>query len=530
MQFPPSTRRFAALLAVFPALLTLAMVAALPAQAQGHSFYVSPDGTADGDGSRARPWSLVKALAQPEDVKPGDTVWMRGGTYKGRFESKLAGTAAAPVILRQAPGERATIDGALWVNAPDAWYWGFEVMDSDPVRWTAQHGSDPKDVPRFNTTVKVDGPRTKLINLAIHDLGNGIGFNHKATDAEVYGCIIYYNGWQGPDRGNGHGIYIQNQTGTKRITDVISFDNFSTGMKAFGEQGYANNVTFEGVMSFCNGSIQEPEMPRDANLFVGTAVHPAEHIVIRNNYLYHAPNTVGGNLALGYLAVGNGDAVVQDNYVAGSDSPFGMSSWRSATVTGNTFYATPTPRKGRNAVLAAGSYPSDTDPAAFTWDHNTYFDTIKPWEGNGKVYSFQFNTVRNAVGGGWLELDEWKKASGFDANSTYQQTPPTGTHVFVRPNRYETGRAHVAVYNWDKKEAVDVDASNAGLKTGERYEVIDARNYFGPAVASGTYRGEPIRIPMNLTAVSAPVGKVPTPPVHSAPEFGVFIIRKPEAR
>jgi hypothetical protein len=75
-----------------------------------NEWHVSPDGTARGDGSRQAPWDLATALAATERVAAGDTVWLHGGTYRGGFESRLTGNADAPVTVRHAAGERATID------------------------------------------------------------------------------------------------------------------------------------------------------------------------------------------------------------------------------------------------------------------------------------------------------------------------------------------------------------------------------------------------------------------------------------
>ena len=52
---------------------------------RGTDFYVSPDGTSGSDGSIASPWNLQHALDQPSGVHPGDTIWLRGGTYAGTF-------------------------------------------------------------------------------------------------------------------------------------------------------------------------------------------------------------------------------------------------------------------------------------------------------------------------------------------------------------------------------------------------------------------------------------------------------------
>src|SRR3989475_6909279 len=52
-----------------------------PAQ---QSHYVSTSGTSDGDGTLSHPWDLGSGLAGAAGkVQPGDTIWLRGGTYRG---------------------------------------------------------------------------------------------------------------------------------------------------------------------------------------------------------------------------------------------------------------------------------------------------------------------------------------------------------------------------------------------------------------------------------------------------------------
>ena len=69
------------------------------------------------------------------------------------------------------------------------------------------------------------GSGLKFINLVIHDARQGISYWKEAVDSEINGCLIYYNGWQGTDRGHGHGIYTQNHTGTKKMIDNIIFSS-----------------------------------------------------------------------------------------------------------------------------------------------------------------------------------------------------------------------------------------------------------------------------------------------------------------
>src|SRR4029077_3105680 len=84
--------------------------AAPPATRAGH--YAAPGGTSGGSGSATRPWDLPTALAGGAGLlHPGDTVWLRGGSYRGTFTSALTGTPAAPIVVRAYPGERAVLDG-----------------------------------------------------------------------------------------------------------------------------------------------------------------------------------------------------------------------------------------------------------------------------------------------------------------------------------------------------------------------------------------------------------------------------------
>src|SRR6185295_10693666 len=50
----------------------------------------------------------------------------------------------------------------------------------------------------------------------------------------------------------------------------------------------------------------------------------------------------------------------------------------------------------------------------------------------------------------------------------------------------------------------------------------DAQNFYGPPVASGTYSGSPVSIPMAGLSKAVPSGFVT--PAHTAPLFGTFVV------
>ena len=115
--------------------------------------------------------------------------------------SHLLGTSASPIIVRQYPGERATIDGnyngnnaTLTINGKYTWFWGFEIYNSDPTRFSP----GGRDASRRGTGVQPSGDGTRMINLIIHDTNQGVLSGESANDAKIYGKLFYYNGYDAP--------------------------------------------------------------------------------------------------------------------------------------------------------------------------------------------------------------------------------------------------------------------------------------------------------------------------------------------
>ena len=75
------------------------------------NYYVSTTGTSSASGSITQPLNLATALSGASPARAGDTIWIRGGTYRGPIESRIGGTGEQPITVRAYPGERSTIDG-----------------------------------------------------------------------------------------------------------------------------------------------------------------------------------------------------------------------------------------------------------------------------------------------------------------------------------------------------------------------------------------------------------------------------------
>jgi parallel beta helix pectate lyase-like protein len=499
--------------------LAMILTAGSCANVTARDFWVSPQGNARGTGEFKNPWDLQTALDQAKPVKAGDTIWVREGVYCGAFTSNLNGTASAPIIVRNYAGERATIDragvdasgkAALTVNGSFVWFWGLEVTNSDLNRSRTSPFTGTVKAWRGPGVFVRHGTGLKFINLIIHD--NNTGIYDKEDGTETYGCLIYFNG----NNAFGHGMYIGNESGTKSVKDCLIFDNAGLGIQSYSANptSQQKDIHIEGNAVFNNGAITLDDQ-NSTNILVGAeAGVSAERITITNNYIY-AGGSVAANkskgLRLGQTDQNNKDAAVIDNYIA-CGVPLSVLWWHSVELRGNTIYT-----NGRSAVLQVAS---GVQPSVYQWNNNVYISGRL----QGPMFTYNGNTELNS--------SAWQQ-TGLDKNSQMIQKGfrrPTGVKVFVRPNAYESGRGNIVVFNWDQKRFVSVDVSSVGLREGEPFEIRDAQNYFAPPIISSTYESRPILLPMNLSRISEPVGNVERKPVHTAPEFAAFIIRRSERR
>jgi hypothetical protein len=386
-------------------LLAAALLLVAVAPGRGAQWYAAPGGTAAGKGTKKVPWDIASALGGKQPVKPGDTVFLLGGTYRRRpaeqFEVKLAGAEGKPIHVRPAPGERARIDGGLAVHAPSAhlWIWDLELFVSEPQpKKPVEPGSHPRSFTRPWGGLNVHGgSRCKFINLVIHDCRQGVSWWVGSRDSELYGCVIYDNGWPATDRGHGHAVYTQNADGLKTISDCILTGGHSYTMHAYGSRrASVNNYLVEGNICY-----------RAGPFLIGSG-KPSKNIRVRKNYLH------GVSMRIGYNAPHNEDCEVRDNVIV--NGGLEIVKYRKAV-------------KKDNVVLGKGA-----------------------------------------------------------------KRPP-GARVILRPNKYAPGRANLAVFNWDRKPNVAVDASTF-LKKGETYRLLSPRNLFGKPVLRGTCDGKPIRVPV----------------------------------
>ncbi|HYE06493.1 MAG TPA: hypothetical protein VEL07_13340 [Planctomycetota bacterium] len=477
-------------------------------------WHVAPDGRAGGAGTLADPWDLTSALAPPEGrVEPGDTIWLHGGTYRGCYRSVLRGTSMRPIVVRAFAGERPVIDATRAGQAANnvtglrveveggwTWYWGIEITNSDTSRRVLAvpdpGGDESNRSDRRGNSIDIWAPGTRLINCVIRDTGQGPGVWSQAPDAELSGNLIANNGWQGPERRAGHAIYAQNELGGKRFDDNLCFNQFGYGIHAYGsEQAFLNNLAFTGNVVANNS-------------FLIGGGQPIRDLLLEENCFYGAAGTV----QLGYSDALNDGLVARGNrFMAGLRLRF----WEGAVVSGNQLWDPV--QDGQSKIVGLALAPGQV-PRDYAFTGNRYVAA------SADGYDFY---ISPSPPYDILRFADWR-ALGLDAGSTVAATPsrrPEANEVIVRANRYESGRAHVVVYNWRRLDSVAVDLATAGFAAGDAYELRNAQDYDGD-VSTGTLTSTMLEITMTGRTTARPIGFSERLYADTFPEFGTFLVRR----
>jgi hypothetical protein len=291
---------------------------------------------------------------------------------------------------------------------------------------------------------------------------------------------------------------MQNTVNTKLIRDNIVFNNYGYGIHAYaGSTDALKGFNVTGNAAFGNGS---PGATRQRpNLFIGGNNVSVSGASITFNYFFN------GGIALNYANPTNQDLVFTDNILGGDDDgEVSAYNWQSLTFKRNKIFS-----PGYGFVKLNQSSLRLT--SRYNWDQNSYYST------NPLNLPFEINPIN------FFSLAIWRMLTGLDANSTYTQGKPKGSDIIIRPNSYDSTRAHLIIYNWDQKASLSVNLSSF-LNAGDRYEIRNAQDFKATPVISATYDGNPVSVPMSGLSVAAPIGGPALPATGTG--FNVFVILK----
>ena len=275
-------------------------------------------------------------------MQPGSTIWLLGGVYYGNYNSALNGTAANPITVRNYQGQRVSLDGqggaynVLTINGSYTWFWGLEVVDTTDIRVSTN------TLPTNAAGVVVYGVGISCIDMVVHDTAESFAAFNAASNGVFYGNLAYYNGYVGTDRNHGHGMYMQNNVGSKTIANNFVGDNGDEGMQIYGSntaQIIGFNIT--GNTLYNTGSWPNPNY--HFNLLLGGGA-TRQNIQVQNNYSYLTPSANAGGNSLGQYTIGQNVTATNNVFAGGNIAGCPMANqdrWSSAATLSTPFLRRP---------------------------------------------------------------------------------------------------------------------------------------------------------------------------------------------
>jgi hypothetical protein len=511
-------------------------------------WYASPTGVSTNNGSIASPWDFETGCKDRNVVQPGDTLWVRGGTYDGRFTCDLDGTNGSPITVRAYPGETPVFTGAstsitltaatgtatavtfdtisvsttvgIPIGADIEWNDGLnEVMDVVSKTATTLtvtrgwNGSCPSGTcpdHASGTTIDLAGSHILFVNgQYIHFIGLmwnypqvenrlGAGFNPPypmfamGLEEQCTGCKFINNTWRSA-AANGciHSGHLS--TGPEYYGNVVTNCGTDDGADGSGHGFYIQNVqggatkTISNNISFLNFGFNMQ--------FYGDSAY-VDNMTVTDNVLWNsggAKRTNTYNLQTIYGATGSNGLIYSGN----------MSYFNTTVTTSGEL------RLGETGTTKCGT-------ATIT---NNYLV--------GRNLALVVHCTSPTVTGNTTYGTVTNVPSG--TNTNFGGTRPTGTQIFVKPNTYEPGRSHVVIYNWDNLDSVNLSQSNmttAGIAIGDYYELWDVQNLGGSPLMTGQYAGGNLSVSMTSTTVTPITGNVSVAHTHTPKEFQAFLLRR----
>jgi len=413
------------------------------------NWYISTTGTAGGTGAIDDPWDMATGFAKRATVQPGDTVYVRGGTYyysnrspdvKG-YTITLVGTDGNPITIRPYEDEIPKIDGGIEggrdvSNAPAYLVIrDLEVFVSELAAGNRHSALGVYDLPpdllnpwggiNFNRGIGI-----KVVNNYVHDNMQGISFWSEVV-GELYGNIVYHNGWTNTVAYGGHGIYSQNSTGQwKYYRNNIVMWNYNFNVQIYGggsavidDIWYEDNIAAYGAPD----RHHEGDYSRTARTLIGGLND------FSNNNLYVTKSTNWhSNLQLGYAGHGGTYLTNTFNYIC-------------------------------LGYIQKEAFDPDVSHDNFVW--------------------------RELYSGGWTGI---LSPSGPDDGAPIPSTP----RISLEVNEYDSNRAHVTVFAANEEATADIDISG-WLQLSEGYQVKDPTDFHGDSIVEGMVTSSTITVPLS---------------------------------
>lgn len=451
-----------------------------------------------GTGAIDNPYTLAEAVVSSR-VQPGDTLYLRGGTYVGDFTFLVLGTQTRPVTIRSYPGEWAVIDGKITLGYSDGSRVGLILRDLEIMGSSGDRGSvelPPSNDYRTQGVVNFSS-YGGIINCIIHDGGVSISDWATAHDSIEYGNLIFNSGWLSSARGNGHATYCQNTTGVKTIKHNIMGPHFGRTLANYGTGEISGFRVIENVF------VEKP----GGNILMGSGGRMTDQQFVRNH--------IYGRAHFGYSHMQNGTLLIADNtiYNPAEIGAFAINFFEAATINGNRIAGKSDIDDPVHAEMIGWLSPADTTGIVNVWDSNEYHYL-------GELESFKYDALYKT----WAQ---WQ-ALGFDLNGNYDTSNPAWNSTTFYPNEYadaDSARLGIAVvWNWAGAASVSLNLGGV-IMDDAQVKVRSYLDYFNDiqtlTVANGAVA---VDMQADNRTIAKPIGWEVALAAQTYPTFGAFVL------
>jgi hypothetical protein len=424
----------------------------------GNKYYASPTGT--GVGTLASPFALRTALQATGTIHAGDTLYVLEGLYRHPLPGPVSasfpndGTVAFPVTIGGVAGSPVIVRGVGNVLLDGLDSRGESIVDiRSSYVWLWGLDIYSSDLPRVSYTISGSFPDPKEVRRGV-----GINVNQSFTTVgvKIINCFIH-------DAFVGIGNTAESSLGAE-IYGCISYNNGWNGVgsdRPHGHNFYLQNYLLNERVQ--DNNIVWGAYENNIQAYGGDGARFNTSNFKFRRTISFSPGD-GRNLLVG-------GANIADNLAVDSNYTYHPGTGRNFDLGWVPYGAGASGVVRDNYFVGGGMYFQSPINITFTGNY---------------VYSV-FNDGFNS--------------SAYPSNNYASVVP---SKVVVIPNRYESGRAHLAIYNGARASSVAVDLSGV-LSAGESFSIWDAQNLHGAPIASGVYSG-PVDIPMAAGAVEQPIG------------------------
>lgn len=527
--------------------------------AAAKDWFAAPDAKTDGTGTIDRPWPLHFALTQSATIKPGDTLFLRGGTYHGPFYSTLNGASTAYVTVQSYRNEWAVLDddsiGTLQVDLGPAlpnsttvisiagsenWVAALALLlDDECLQLLQQKGPGSTNwavVRGWSGTIPTShsaGTRVYLTGQIVVHTGGFVCWKEfeitskRSTDRVEpsvrtgnLGNTLIYGGIN----------CLQSGKGNKLINLLIH----DVGHPGIGFWNQGEGAEIYGCLIYANGHYAKPSSPSGSGIYANNI---DGKVVIKNNISFWNFTTgakafSGGSYANdvefeGNIMFNNGmfnfEAAAAEfplrntsfskniSFYSHTGSPWTNNTSMmvgyytdsgSATLLGNTILGGACGLNSRafTNVLATGNivYMPHGGSYAGYIKKPAFGYTTESYVLKSNTY-YTLNPRAFGVDGQWY--GDWKRwqVEGFDtAGSTVHYDKPPLFLTSITTNLYDPHRFTVALINYTNASQFPLCLDKLGFQIGDKYLIRDVQDFLNPYL-QGTYDGDAVNLGLSRT-------------------------------